>query len=406
MSLKRTKVVFKSSGVELAGLLESPEFPAVRAYALFAHCFTCGKDIRAASRISRELVSLGYAVLRFDFTGLGGSDGDFANTNFSSNVGDLIAAANYLRDQYQAPQLLLGHSLGGAAVLKAANEIPEIAAVATIGAPFHAEHVSMQLSSELDTILHEGIAEVDLAGRKFKIKKQFIDDLRDQTSDHLTNLGCALLIMHSPVDSVVGIKEAEKTYKAARHPKSFISLDNADHLLSRAEDASYVAKCVSAWAGRFLPEPDSEKAESPTIAKGHVLVAEKDQKFTQTVITDNHSWIADEPSAVGGSDLGPDPYEHLLAALGTCTAMTLRMYARRKELPLENISIELQHSREHIMDCENCENESERMDILERKITLNGNLSDAQRERLLEIADKCPVHRTLENSPLIRTTIA
>ena len=253
MAVKRNKVEFESNGIKLAGLLESSDSDAVRAYALFAHCFTCSKDIAAASRISRALVALGYTVLRFDFTGLGNSDGDFSNTNFSSNVEDLVAAADFLRSEFQAPQLLIGHSLGGAAVLKAAQSIDEVTAIATIGAPFDAQHVSKQLGSDLEKISKDGEAEVDLAGRKFKIKKQFVDDIRSQNNDHIAKLRRALLILHSPVDATVNIAEAGKLYVEAKHPKSFISLDKADHLLSQREDSEYVAACISAWARRFLP---------------------------------------------------------------------------------------------------------------------------------------------------------
>jgi alpha/beta superfamily hydrolase len=255
MANKRTKIEFNSNDIKLAGLLETPEDANIKAYALFAHCFTCGKDIAAASRIARSLVNLGFGVLRFDFTGLGNSDGDFANTNFSSNVEDLIAAADFLRKNHEAPSMIIGHSLGGAAVLKAAGHIPEIAAVVTIGAPFQTHHVSKQFGEDVEKIEKEGEAEVCLAGRKFKVKKQFLDDIGSQSSNHIRKLDKALLILHSPVDATVGIAEAEKIYKEALHPKSFISLDNADHLLSKAADSQYAATCIAAWSSRFLPTP-------------------------------------------------------------------------------------------------------------------------------------------------------
>lgn len=403
MAAKRSKIEFESNGVKLAGLLETPDTNSVQAYALFAHCFTCGKDIAAASRISRALVALGYAVLRFDFTGLGNSDGDFSNTNFSSNVDDLVAAADYLREQFQAPKLLIGHSLGGAAVLKAAEGIPEAAAIATIGAPYTAKHVSKQLGADLDRITAEGEAEVDLAGRKFKMKKQFVDDIRSQTGEHISKLRKALLILHSPLDDIVFIAEAEKIYHEALHPKSFISLDTADHLLSRKEDSVYVAACISAWASRFLPSMPTTSTRESSVNRGRVRVEEKNQQFARNVISDTHFWIADEPLELGGHDLGPDPYEHLLAALGTCTSMTLRMYANHKKIALDDVVVELRHDRQHRSDCENCEQSNGFMDVLERKITLKGNLTEAQKKRLLEIADRCPVHRTLENNPQIKT---
>ena len=403
MAVNRNKVEFESNGIKLAGLLESSDSDAVRAYALFAHCFTCSKDIAAASRISRALVALGYAVLRFDFTGLGNSDGDFSNTNFSSNVEDLVAAADFLRSEFQAPQLLIGHSLGGAAVLKAAQSIDEVIAIATIGAPFDAQHVSKQLGSDLEKISKDGEAEVDLAGRKFKIKKQFVDDIRSQNNDHIAKLRRALLILHSPVDATVNIAEAEKIYLQARHPKSFISLDKADHLLSRREDSEYVAACISAWASRFLPQANVIKPRESKLSKGHVKVDERNKHFARDVQTDNHVWIADEPVSAGGHDLGPDPYEHLLAALGACTSMTLRMYANRKNLALDDIEVQLNHQRSHAEDCEDCEGKSKFVDVIERNITLKGDLTDAQRKRLMEIADRCPVHLSMENDPKIVT---
>ena len=403
MAGKRSRIEFESKGIKLAGLLETPDANSVGAYALFAHCFTCGKDIAAASRISRALVALGYAVLRFDFTGLGNSDGDFSNTNFSSNVDDLVAAADFLREQYQAPKLLIGHSLGGAAVLKAAESIPDAVAIATIGAPFSAQHVSKQLGADLDKITAQGEVEVDLAGRKFKMKKQFVDDIRSQTPEHISKLRKALLILHSPVDDIVFIAEAEKIYREALHPKSFISLDTADHLLSRKQDSEYVAVCISAWASRFLPQASVTSTSESKLVGGRVRVEEKNRHFARNVFSDTHFWIADEPLKVGGHDLGPDPYEHLLAALGTCTSMTLRMYANHKKIALDDVVVELSHQRQHRSDCENCEQPKGFIDVLERKITLKGDLTKTQRQRLMEIADRCPVHKTLENNPRIVT---
>jgi uncharacterized OsmC-like protein/alpha/beta superfamily hydrolase len=398
----RQKVEFSSDGLRLSGALEIPENGA-RCYALFAHCFTCGKDVAAASRISRALTSQGIAVLRFDFTGLGNSDGDFANTNFSSNLQDLLAASDFLRENYDAPALLIGHSLGGAAVLAMAVAVPEVKAVVTIGAPHRADHVLHNFSASQDEIISKGEAQVDLGGRQFSIKKQFLDDLENQDYADIGKLRKALLVMHSPLDATVSISEAEKIYLEARHPKSFISLDDADHLLSRKADSEYVARTIAAWADRYLPDIDVPRAN---VNKGHVRVEEKDHKFTQHVHSDSHYWLADEPTSVGGNNTGPDPYEHLLAALGACTSMTLRMYAEHKSLPLEHVAVELRHSRDYIEDCQGCEEKTMKIEVLERVVTLQGDLSEEQRQRLLQIADRCPVHRTLHSELQVRTLLS
>jgi putative redox protein len=402
----RQKIEFPGhSGEMLAGSLELPE-SAPRATALIAHCFTCGKDSVASSRISRSLVALGFAVLRFDFTGLGNSDGDFANTNFSSNVRDLVAAADALRERSLAPSVLIGHSLGGTAVLNAASEIPETAGVVTIGSPADAQHVAQQFQCDINTINEKGEAEVSLAGRPFTIKKQFLDDISATSTTVIQRMRKPLLVLHSPVDQTVSINEAERIYKAASHPKSFISLDNANHLLTDKRDAEYVAGLIASWAGRFLggePFADHSVATAAPVAKGEVRVAERDHKFLLDVHSDSHQWQADEPTAVGGSNAGPDPYEHLLAALGTCSAMTVRMYASRKKWPLTDVKITLRHNREYHKDCIDCDDKPVQLDVLERDVELIGDLDDGQRKRLLEIADKCPVHKTLTGQLSIRT---
>jgi putative redox protein len=392
------------AGQHLAGLLERPAGEIV-AYAVFAHCFTCSKDIAAASRISRALASHGIAVLRFDFTGLGNSEGDFANTNFSSNVADLRCAAQALREKLAAPELLIGHSLGGAAVLAVAADIPEARAVVTIGAPSSPAHVAHLLKNKHAQIETAGEAEVELAGRTFTIKRQFLRDIEgQQLAERIRTMRKALLVMHSPIDEIVSIDNASEIFLAARHPKSFITLDKADHLLTRRTDSMYVAATISAWARRYLPDSDARAAVSrPPVAEGEVLVQEHDGKFAQDVYTERHSLHADEPSSYGGKDSGPSPYELLLAALGTCTAMTVRMYATHKKLNLSRVSVRLKHDKIHAEDCEHCETREGRIDRIERRLDLVGDLSDDERNDILRIADRCPVHRTLNSAIDIQT---
>ncbi len=405
MKTRREKINFNGhDGSSLAGLAEYPE-GNIRSYALFAHCFTCGKDIAAASRIARALASSGIAVLRFDFTGLGNSDGDFANTNFSSNVQDLVAAADYMRKHMQAPGIIIGHSLGGTAVLKAASSIAEAKGIVTIGAPATARHVVKQFKCDIDKISENGEAEVDLAGRSFTIKKQFLDDISEQGIEHVANLRKALLVFHSPIDTVVSIGEAEKIYRTAKHPKSFVSLDTADHLLTKSSDANYVAGMIASWAVRYVDAAQSAAEPLAPVGKGSVRVEELNHVFMQTVRSDSHEWLADEPTAMGGNNRGPDPYEHLLAALGACTSMTLRMYANRKKWPLEHVAVELEHGRSHGQDCEHCDAEHRQVDVIRRQIRLDGDLDEQQRRRLLEIADRCPVHKTLHNKIVVETSI-
>jgi uncharacterized OsmC-like protein/pimeloyl-ACP methyl ester carboxylesterase len=393
-----------AAGQRLAALLDLPAGEP-RAYALFAHCFTCGKDVHAAKRIADRLKDHGIAVLRFDFTGLGASEGEFANTTFSSNVLDLVAAADHLRRTRAAPALLIGHSLGGAAVLAAAWSIPEVKAVATIAAPADPIHVAGLLNEHVGAIREQGEVEVQLAGRPFRIRREFLDDIAEQTLDaRINGLRRALLILHSPTDDTVGIENASHIFLTAKHPKSFVSLDGADHLLSRAMDSAYVADVIAAWATRYL---DMAPAVAPaTTAPGEVVVTEtRRSRLQQEVAAGRHRLIADEPVAVGGQDSGPNPYDFLLAALGTCTSMTLRLYAERKALPLERVTVRLKHSRIHAEDCAECETREGMVDRIERAIAFEGALDDAQRKKLLEIADKCPVHRTLTSEINIRTTL-
>jgi len=404
--MKKIRLEFENSNGELlAGLLELPErVDEISSFALFAHCFTCGKDIAAASRISRALAAQGIAVLRFDFTGLGNSDGDFANTNFSSNIEDLVQAAKALETQYRAPQILIGHSLGGAAVLAAAAKLDSIKAVVTIGAPATAQHVAHLFKEKEAQIQAQGEAVVVLGAREFSIKKQFLDDIDQYSStEKIRNLGAALLVFHSPLDTIVSIDEAGSIFQAALHPKSFVSLDKADHLLSKAADADYVATTIASWASRYLDlEQDDAQPASLDLADGEVLIKELDHKFLRGMYSKAHFLRADEPLNYGGKDLGPSPYDLLLMSLGACTSMTLRMYANLKKLPLEDVSVRLIHERVHAEDCVDCKSKVER---ITRRISLHGELTGEQRGKLLEIADKCPVHRTLESDPQIVTEL-
>lgn len=392
-----------ASGGALAARLDGPLAPPL-AYVLFAHCFTCSKDTRAAAYVSEALAESGLAVLRFDFTGLGGSEGDFANTNFSSNVADLLAAADWLRREHEAPAILVGHSLGGAAMLAAAAKIPEARAVVTIGSPFEASHVLRVLRDSRETIEREGEAQVDIGGRPFRVKKQFLEDIEGKTlADALPRLGKALLVMHSPQDTIVNIDNASKIFLAAKHPKSFVSLDTADHLLSRRSDARYAAGVIAAWAERYL---GVERERVPEAPEGRVLVREtREGKFANQVIVGRHVLRADEPVAVGGNDTGPSPYDLLCAALGACTTMTIRSYADLKQLPLERASVELRHEKIYAADCAECETREGRIDRIERVVRLEGNLDAAQRAKLLEISNKCPVHRTLHSEVSIVTAL-
>ncbi len=412
MPAKSQKLTFPGSqGTQLAARLDLPAGEP-RACALFAHCFTCSKDIFAAARIASELTDRGFAVFRFDFTGLGASEGEFANTNFSSNMADLVHAANFMREMREAPTVLIGHSLGGAAVLGIAGEIPEVKAVATIGAPADAEHVVHNFGAHLDTIEQDGYAEVELAGRKFTIKKQFLDDVKGHTlTDRIAAMRKALLVFHSPVDNTVGIENAAAIFSAAKHPKSFISLDNADHLLSRREDAAYVAEVLSGWASRYLRGVDDGSRLDYPGKKGVVSVAETGRgKFQQEIVSERHRLLADEPTSYGGLDTGPSPYDLLNMALGTCTSMTIRMYADRKALPLERVRVDVRHDKVHAEDCDACTDEQKgkggRIDRFERELFLDGDLTADQRQRLKEIADRCPVHRTLEASSVIETKLS
>jgi putative redox protein len=394
-----------ADGQQLAATLDLPDTPPV-AYALFAHCFTCGMNVLAAKRIATALAAHGIAVLRFDFTGIGASEGEFANTTFSSNVADLVRAADHLRETRMAPAILIGHSLGGAAVLAAAEHIPEAKAVVTIAAPSDPVHVTGMFKDRVEDIRREGDVEVQLAGRPFRIKREFLDDVAEQNlTERIAKLRKALLILHSPTDNTVGIDNATHIFVAAKHPKSFISLTGADHLLNQKRDAEYVAHVVAAWVERYLdPTVAEQPADDPP---RRVVVQEtRDGKLQQQITIGPHRMLADEPASVGGEDTGPNPYEFLLSGLGACTSMTMRMYADRKALPLDRVTVTLSHRKIHAKDCADCETKVGMLDHIERVIAIEGDLDAEQRQRLMEIADKCPVHRTLTSEVHITTHAA
>ena len=394
-----------ANGDLLAGRLDRPMGRA-HAFGLFAHCFTCSKDVFAAQRISSSLAERGLAVLRFDFTGLGNSAGDFANTTFSSNVADLVAGADFLRRDHEAPRLLIGHSLGGAAVRLAAVRIPECACVATLNAPFDPQHVQHLFKDKLETIRQAGEAEVILGGRSFTLRKDFVDDLMTHApGENLRQLSRALMIFHATKDKIVGIDNARLAYEAALHPKSFLALDDADHFIAKREDAIYVADMLFAWAKRYLQ--GSAQVAEPDAAAGTVVVTGAGEgTFPQLISAHGHRLRADEPVAAGGTDSGPGPYDFLLTGLGACTAMTLRLYAERKKWPLTNAQVTLRHSKVHADDCANCEKDAVKLDRIERLVRLDGPLQADQKQRLMEIADKCPVHRTLTSGIKIETQMA
>lgn len=398
-----SKVSFKNAeGLDLSGYLELPLNSHPHSYVLFAHCFTCNKNYFAVKNIARALSAQGYGVLRFDFSGLGESDGEFADTTFSGNVEDLISAAKYLEAEYKAPEMLIGHSLGGAAVIFAAAQLPSVKSIVTIGAPSSPVHVKHLLKSNMQEIEEKGVAEVNVGGRNFTIKKNFLDDIN--TYDLATfakDLKKAFLIMHSPQDPVVAISNAEALYKQVKHPKSFVSLDGADHLLTNDKDSEYAGKVIASWASRYLEIPEEKE-----LSTNYQVVANLGEEgYTTQIRSGKHYFTADEPKSFGGEDFGPSPYEFLSAGLAACTSMTIQMYARRKKWPLKNVETHVNHKKTHAEDCENCERNTAKIDVFEREIVLQGNLDEPQQQKILEIADKCPVHRTLSSKIQIKTNL-
>ena len=404
--MQSIKVKFANSvGDELAGILDLPSGEPA-AFALFAHCFTCSKNLKAATNVSRAMIAANIAVLRFDFTGLGQSSGKFEDAGFSSNVADLLSAARWLESEYRAPAVLVGHSLGGTAALQAAPDIDSVRAVATIGSPADPQHVAHLLSGAEAELRRNGVAEVQLGGRPFRIREEFLDDLaRHDLPGTISGLRKALLVMHAPLDDVVEVANASALFAAAKHPKSFVSLDQADHLMSREEDSLYAGKVLAAWAARYLPKVATGEA-TPLVARDGAVVAKTYKLgFRTEVAAGNHHFLADEPLQVGGTDLGPTPYDLLAAALATCTSMTLKMYAAHKKIDLHSATVSVEHGKVHAEDCVDCENASGMIDEFRRELLLDGDLTQEQRQRMLEIADRCPVHKTLHNEIKVRTKL-
>lgn len=397
-----------AAGDRLVGRLDLPIGEEPIAYALFAHCFTCSKDLKAAVNMSRALAARRIGVFRFDFTGLGESEGDFADTNFSSNVADLVAAAGFLEETFAAPRLLVGHSLGGAAVLKAASALKSVRAVATIAAPAEPSHVRGLLTETIPELEKRGDAQLRLGGRTFRIRKQFLEDLEATRMEQaVRDLRKPLLVFHSPVDRIVGIENAATIFKWAKHPKSFVSLDRADHLLTDEADSQYLSAALATLASKYIRlAADEEKGVDTGVwarAKDRVAVRIGRSAYRTEIMAGGHALLADEPESAGGTNTGPTPYDLLSASLGACVAMTLRMYADRKGWPLEKVSVRLEHGRVHAADGHRCEERRVRIDRIVSKVGLEGPLDEGQRNRLLEIAERCPVHRTLDAGVILET---
>ncbi len=392
-------------GLKLRAYLELPANQKPNHFAIFAHCFSCNSNFSAVRNISRSLSNHGFGVLRFDFTGLGRSEGEFAESHFSANVEDLLDVSNYLEKHYKAPSLLVGHSLGGAAVIVAGSKLNSIKAIATIGAPATVGHVTHLFSHAIEEVAQKGEVEVKIGGRPFKINEEFVANFSKTNLPKITKeLRKPILVMHAPFDKVVGIDNAHEIYHNAMHPKSFISLDDADHLLTKPTDSIYVGNMIGTWVDKYFPPEDNKMiATEGEQLVGHLNILE--DNFTTSIQTKKHSFIADEPASIGGDDFGPSPYDYLSASLAACTVMTLKMYAQRKQWDLQEVFVYITYSKKHSDELDINIETTKQIDHLNKKLKFIGNLDEKQKQRLKEIASKCPVHKTLITTTIIDTEV-